>query len=114
MEQGTTHAPTNDMFKKFLKLTAIFSFIFLPSISSVYASGKMEVVLGEKIILNTEARPNTTYKWVIKKGKEIFATQTNPIFSYTFTTQGEYIINLIAVSDIDQIKNTNIFFGEFL
>ena len=96
------------MFKKFL--TSMLSFallIFL--VGTAQASGKMEVRLGEKVVLQSEALTvGGDHKWVVKKDRDIVSTQTGTIFTYTFDLQGEYDINLTVSDRSGATKSTSV------
>ncbi len=97
------------MIKKLIKLTVSILILFLLSVT-VLASGKMEVRLGEKVTLQRETvEPGSTYKWVVKKGREIISTQAASIFNYTFMEQGEYNVNLTLISPSGDTKNTSVY-----
>lgn len=98
------------MFKHFIKYSATFALLyFFLFVSGVLASGKMEVPIGQQVILEAEDFvQGTEFKWVVTKDKEILATQTSNIFSYTFERQGEYKVNLSAVDDQNQPNNTTV------
>ncbi|MBN1258589.1 PKD domain-containing protein [Candidatus Peregrinibacteria bacterium] len=101
------------MSKTFLKSAAVVLFSFLIGIGvgagMGMASGKMEVKIGDKITLNADnIQAGSTYRWVVKKGKEILNTQTAPIFNYFFAEQGEYEVNLTVTSAAGTIQNTSI------
>ena len=69
----------------------------------------MEVKISDKITLNAEnIQAGSTYRWVVKKGKEILSTQTNSIFNYSFSEQGEYEVNLTVTNAAGTIQNTSI------
>ena len=97
------------MMKRLITLSVIiFTILILPAM--VFAGGKMEVNLGEKVTLQGEdILSGSTYKWIVKKGKEIISTQTNPIFNYTFVEQGEYDVNMTVTDANNNIKNTSIY-----
>jgi len=97
------------MMKKLIKLSVIIlTILMLPAY--VFASGKMEVNIGEKVTLQGEdIQSGSTYKWVVKKAKEIISTQTSPIFNYTFLEQGEYDVNMTVTDANNNIKNTSIY-----
>jgi len=97
------------MFKNLIKLTAILLILFLLPVTGAQASGKMEVKLGEKVTLQgDDVEPGSTYKWIVKKGKEIISTQTTPFFNYTFIDQGEYNVNLTLTNATGEIRTTSI------
>lgn len=97
------------MLKKLIKLTVSILILFLLPVGAL-ASGKMEVKIGEKVTLQRETvEPGSTYKWIIKKGREIISTQTAPIFSYTFMEQGEYDVNLTLINSSGDTKNTSVY-----
>ena len=86
------------MIKIFKKLSAILIITLLIGISSVFASGKMEVKIGENVDLKGEstAISAAVYKWVLKKGKTILKTQNGQNFQHKFLNQGEYEVELEA------------------
>lgn len=96
------------MLKQFFKLSVTLILMVLISASSVQASGKMEVSLGEKVTLQAEDISGGAFKWVAKKGKEIISTQGTSIFSYTFDRQGEYSVNLSITDSAGNIKSTTV------
>jgi len=96
------------MLKKLLKLSVALSLLILISASGVHASGKMEVNLGEKVMLQAEDMTGGSFKWVAKKGKDIMSTQETSIFNYTFDQQGEYNINLTITDKAGNTKNTTV------
>ena len=67
--------------------------VFLTA-SSAMASGKMEVKMGDKVTLQAEDLSGGSFKWVVKKGKDILSTQNTSILNYTFNQQGEYDVTL--------------------
>ena len=96
------------MFKFLSKLAAILIFTLLIGGSSVLASGKLEVKIGERVDLVGEStNPRAQYKWVVKKGAEILSTQSGRNFSFNFPYQGEYVINLTA-TDGALVESTTI------
>ena len=98
------------MYKFLSKVTATILILFLLPIVSVLASGKMEVKIGEKVMLQGEnVKTGSTYKWIVKKGKEIISTQSSPIFNYTFLQQGEFDVNLTITDSLNNTTNTSIY-----
>ncbi|MBN2087885.1 PKD domain-containing protein [Candidatus Peregrinibacteria bacterium] len=97
------------MSKSLVKLTAtILVLLFLP-LAGAFASGKMEVKIGEAVTLQGDnVRAGSTFKWIVKKGKEIVSTQSTSIFSYTFAQQGEYEVNLTVTDSLGNISNTSV------
>ncbi len=68
----------------------------------------MEVRIGERVdFVGESAQTSPTYKWVVKKGDDILATQSARNFNYKFNQQGEYAVNLTATSD-SVVENTTI------
>lgn len=97
------------MIQLFKKLTAATLITLLISVSSVMASGKMEVNIGDRVDLMAEADwPGIEYKWVVKKGHDILATQTSRSFVYKFDSQGEYTVNLTATMGLNRVESTTI------
>jgi len=97
------------MLKKIIKSLSPLLLIFIfPAL--VFASAKMEVKIGEEIILNVQkVDPSANYKWVVKGENEILNTQTGTIFNYTFNKQGEYDVNLVSANFSGKvIKSTTI------
>lgn len=91
------------------KLTAAALITLLISVSSVMASGKMEVNIGDRVDLMAETDgPGIEYKWVVKKGNDILATQTSRNFAYKFNSQGEYTVNLTATTGLNKVESTTI------
>ncbi len=75
-----------------------------------FASGKMEVKLGEKVTLQSDdVEAGSSYKWVTKKGTDIINTQTNTIFSYTFMEQGEYNVTLTVTDSANKTRSSTIY-----
>lgn len=96
------------MIKKLLT-SLLLTLLFLATPAVSYASGKMEVEIGEKVVLQLDSvQAGTDYKWIAKKGKEIIVTQTSPIFNYTFNIQGEYEVNLTVTDQTDNVKTSTI------
>lgn len=96
------------MIRHFLKSAAILLLVFLLT-SSVYASAKMEVPLGQIVTLQTDTgTAGDSYRWVAKKGRDIISTQTGAIFTYTFDVQGEYEISLSATDRSGATRNTTV------
>lgn len=78
-------------------------------VDGVMASAKMEVPLGQLVVLEAEAlEAGYDYKWVVNKDKDIITTQSGTVFSYTFDVQGEYKVNLALSNDLGNVKNTTI------
>ncbi|MFH0838194.1 MAG: PKD domain-containing protein, partial [Patescibacteria group bacterium] len=94
--------------KKLLKLSVILVLLIFVSASSVMASGKMEVNMGDKVTLQADEITGGTFKWVAKKGKEIITTQGTSIFNYTFNEQGEYDVILTITDAAGDSKKTTI------
>ena len=93
----------------FSKITAFLIITLLISVHSVLASGKMEVNIGGRVDLLAETDgPGVEYKWVVKKGNDILATQTNRSFSFKFDNQGEHILNLTATMGLNLVESTTI------
>ncbi|MBU1018313.1 PKD domain-containing protein [Patescibacteria group bacterium] len=81
------------------KATAALLITLLIGIVSVMASGKMEVKIGDRVDFVAEStQVSPAYKWVVKKGDEILSTQSTRNFSYQFSQQGEYTVNLTSTS----------------
>jgi PKD repeat protein len=77
-------------------------------VAGAWASGKMQVKIGDRVDLSAESvNPSATFKWVVKRGDEILSTQTLRNFSYQFPTQGDYTVNLTATSG-QSVENTSI------
>jgi len=96
------------MLKQFIKSAVTLILVTLIA-STVFASGKMEVPLGEKVYLQADAvQTGGSYKWIAKKGRDIISTQTGTIFNYVFNAQGEYQVNLTVTDKSGAVKNTNV------
>ncbi|HPO05984.1 MAG TPA: PKD domain-containing protein, partial [Candidatus Gracilibacteria bacterium] len=81
--------------KILLFLLAFFSFHFYEA----EASGRMMARPNENVILTAESDlylPN--YKWTLMKDKEIVKTMASPVFSYVFSQEGVYQLNLVITS----------------
>jgi len=94
------------MIRKLLKSLAAFLVLIMLS-SSVMASGKMEVPLGENVTLQAE-QTAVDYKWITKKGRDIVNTQTGSLFSYSFDIQGEYEVNLTVTDKAGAMKTSTV------
>lgn len=97
------------MLKHLLKLSATLILLVFLTASSVVASGKMEVLMGEKVTLQAEDFSGGSFKWVAKKGKEILSTQSTSIFNYTFNQQGEYEVTLTITDNAGNTKSTTVY-----
>ena len=96
------------MFKFLSKLAAILTITLLLSAGVAMASGKMEAVIGDTVDLSADSTLIAAeFKWVVLKDKKILDTQTGKNFSYKFDEQGEYVINLTAISG-SQVETTSI------
>ena len=96
------------MIKVIKKLSLIIFFTLMLGASSVLASGKMEVGIGQEIQLIAQSNLiSPIYKWVVKKGNEIINVQSSKIFNFAFPFQGEYIVNLTATNG-DKIESTKV------
>lgn len=101
---------TKNMFKKLSKIIAVIIILFFLPLVNVLASGKMEVKIGEKVMLQGDnVKTGSTYKWIVKKGREIVSTQSSPIFNYTFLQQGEFDVNLTITDSLNNTTNTSIY-----
>ncbi|MCK5602343.1 PKD domain-containing protein [Candidatus Pacearchaeota archaeon] len=79
------------------KLSAVTLITLIVGVSSVMASGKMEVKIGNRVdFVGESSNQSVDYKWVVKKEDEILKTQTGRNFSFQFPLQGEYSVNLTA------------------
>lgn len=96
------------MFKNLLKLSVTLILLVFLTASSVLASGKMEVKMGDKVTLQSDDLSGGTFKWVATKGKEIISTQSTSIFNYTFNQQGEYDVNLTITDKAGGTKSTSV------
>jgi len=86
---------------------ALLFFFFLAF--QVLASGKMEVPLGGRVILEAESLTvGKDYKWVVTKEGVILNTQAGNVFSYTFDQQGEHVINLAVEDPFGISQNTTV------
>ncbi len=97
------------MLKKLLKLSATLLTLLVITASSVLASGKMEIKLGDTVTLQSEEIGGGTHKWVVRRGKEILSTQGTSGFSYTFNQQGEYEVVLTITDSSGATKSTTVF-----
>ena len=97
------------MFKNLLKLSATLVLLLFLTSSTVLASGKMEVKMGDKVTLQAEDLSGGSFKWVAKKGKEILSTQSTSIFNYTFNQQGEYDVTLTITDSSGNTKSTTVY-----
>ena len=97
------------MLNKLLKLSATFLLLLVLTTSSVMASGKMEIRLGDSVSLQSEDTTGGTHKWVVRHGKEILSTQSTSSFSYTFNQQGEYEVVLTITDSAGATKSTTVF-----
>ena len=94
------------MLKAYLKSAATLLLVAYLT-SAVFASGKMEVPLGEQVTLQAETlQSGGTYKWVTTKGRDILNTQSGNYYSYTFDSQGEYEVNLTVTDKAGATKTT--------
>ena len=84
-------------------------FTLLLFTATVAASGKMEVALGEQVILEAESLTvGREYKWVVTKAGDILNTQEGNVFDFTFDQQGEHIINLAVEDPFGISQNTTV------
>lgn len=97
------------MLNKLLKLSAALLLLLIISASSVMASGKMEVKLGDSVSLQSQETSGGTHKWVVRKGREILSTQGTSLFSYTFNQQGEYEVVLTITDTSGATRSTTVF-----
>jgi len=96
------------MFLFFKKATAVIIGTFIVSVGFVMASGKMEVKIGDRTdLVGVSNNSAANYKWTVSKNNEVLTAQTGKNFGYTFDSQGEYRVNLIATSG-DKIESTTI------
>jgi len=96
------------MLKTLLKLSATLALLIVLTASSVMASGKMEVKMGDKVTLQAENLTGGSLKWVAKRGKEILTTQSTSIFNYTFNQQGEFDVTLTITDNQGNTKSTTV------
>ncbi len=94
------------MLNRLVKSLAILAITLSLGVTGAWASAKMQVKIGQMVDLTAESQNlSATFKWVVKRGEEILSTQTARNFSFTFPTQGEYVINLTATSG-KSVENT--------
>ena len=96
------------MLKHLLKLSAMLVLLVFLTASSAMASGKMEVKMGDKVTLQAEDLSGGSFKWVVKKGKDILSTQNTSILNYTFNQQGEYDVTLTITDSAGNTKSTTV------
>ncbi len=94
---------------KKLKNIIIGVLLILLSSSISYASGRTDIPLGEKIVLEASLK-NGSYIWTIKDTKgNVLKTIKGTKFEYVFSSIGRYIINLQRLDDkTGEISNTKI------
>lgn len=96
------------MIKWFRSATVVLALTLLLGVSGAWASGKMQVKIGERVDLAADSlNLGASFKWVVKKGTEILETQTTRNFSYIFPSQGEYMVNLTATGG-KVVENTTV------
>lgn len=95
-------------FLKKLSAITLLTLLILMGGTSVMASGKMEVGIGDRVdFVGESSNQNVDYKWVVKKENDILKTQTGRNFSFQFPIQGEYIVNLTATTG-SQVENSTV------
>ncbi len=96
------------MLKGLGKTLAVLMLTLTLGVMVTYASGKMQVKIGERVDLFAETQnPSATLKWIVKKGTEILSTQTTRNFTFMFPAQGEYTVNLTATAG-KTVENTTV------
>ena len=98
------------MLKSLVKKIGLALMTLFLAVSSAYASGKMEVLLGDTVRLQPEELGiNANYEWVLSDSQsEIITTQTQETFNYTFLEGGEYKVALKATDRSGNEKITSI------
>jgi PKD repeat protein len=95
------------MIKALGKTLAVLMLTLMVGVMATYASGKMQVKIGERVDLFADTQnPSATLKWIVKQGTDILSTQTTRNFTFQFPTQGEYSVNLTATSGKDVESTT--------
>ncbi len=98
------------MFKKFVQKFVLLSLLALGLAPFALASGKMEVALGQPVLIQAEdSGINTSYQWLVKRGTEILFTQNKPILEYTFLEAGEYEAVATSTDRFDRSSQTSVF-----
>jgi PKD repeat protein len=96
------------MLKTLGKSLAVLMLTLAVGVTASYASGKMQVKIGERVDLFAETQnPSATLKWIVKKGTEILSTQSTRNFTFLFPTQGEFEVNLTATAG-KSVENTTV------